>query len=157
MNYLIAYDSQYGNTERIAQEIGEALSTLGRAQVRRVDAISPEMLSDVDTLFIGCPTQGWRSTAATQSFLRATPPDKLRRMQIACFDTRFQKPRWITGSAAKDVEKRLHEEGVELSAAPESFFVTHEEGPLLNGELERAKTWATGVAREMAAHPVASH
>lgn len=154
MKYLIAYDSQYGNTERIAQEMGEALSELGRAQVRRMDSISPEMLADVDTLFIGCPTQGWRSTPATQSFLHATPAGQLRHMRIACFDTRFQKPRWITGSAAKDIEKHLREEGISLSAAPESFFVAHEEGPLLSGELERAKTWAMGVAREMAAHPV---
>jgi len=154
MNYLVAYDSQYGNTERIAQEIGEALSAFGHAQVRRVGSISSEMLTDADMLFIGCPTQGWRSTAATQSFLRGVPAERLRRMRIACFDTRFQKPRWITGSAAKDVEKRLREEGVALSAEPESFFVTHEEGPLLNGELERAKTWAMGVARELAAHPV---
>ncbi|HZC04920.1 MAG TPA: flavodoxin domain-containing protein [Ktedonobacterales bacterium] len=155
MNTLVVYDSQYGNTERIAEGIGETLSALGRARVLRVDSVRSTDLENVEMLFIGCPTQGWRPTAATQTFLGTMSPEALRDIRVACFDTRFQKPRWMTGSAAGVMSKRLRERGIALSVAPESFFVDGSEGPLLNGEVERAKAWAMGIARQVVAHPVA--
>ena len=38
MNTLVVYDSQYGNTERIAQTIASTLRAFGQAQAVRVDA-----------------------------------------------------------------------------------------------------------------------
>lgn len=155
MNSLIVYDSQYGNTERIAQEIAETLSALGRARAVRVDAVRASDLEGIELLVIGSPTQGWRPTQTIQSYLRSPSFDHLRGVRIACFDTRFNKPRWLTGSAAGVMAKRLRERGVEPAAEPASFFVGGTEGPLLNGELERAKSWAMGVARRFAPLPVA--
>jgi len=37
MNTLVVYDSQYGNTERIAQAIADTLRGFGQAQAVRVD------------------------------------------------------------------------------------------------------------------------
>ncbi|HEX5570699.1 MAG TPA: flavodoxin family protein [Ktedonobacterales bacterium] len=153
MNTLIVYDSQYGNTERIAQEIGESLSALGRARAVRVDAVRASDLEDVELLFIGSPTQGWRPTQTIQSYLRSPSFDQLRGAHVACFDTRFQKPRWLTGSAAGVMAKRLRERGIEPAAEPTSFFVGGTEGPLLDGEVERAKAWAMGIARRLAPQP----
>ena len=153
MNTLIVYDSQYGNTERIAQEIGETLSALGRARAVRVDAVRASDLEGVELLFIGSPTQGWRPTQAIQSYLRSPSFDQLRGAHVACFDTRFNKPRWLTGSAASAMAKRLRERGVALSGEPESFFVAGTEGPLLDGEAERAKAWAMGIAQRFVPLP----
>ena len=41
MNALIVYDSQYGNTERIAQCITSTMKEFGRARVVRVDQVIP--------------------------------------------------------------------------------------------------------------------
>lgn len=153
MNTLIVYDSQYGNTELIAREIGETLSALGRARAVRVDAVRASDLEGVELLFIGSPTQGWRPTQAIQSFLGSPSFNQLRAAHVACFDTRFNKPRWMTGSAASGMAKRLRERGIVLSGEPGSFFVAGTEGPLLNGEVERAKGWAMSIARRLTPAP----
>jgi hypothetical protein len=57
------------------------------------------------------------------------------------FDTRFKKPRWLTGSAARAAEKRLRELGYRIAAPAESFFVAGTTGPLVAGELDRARRW----------------
>jgi flavodoxin len=141
MNALVVYDSQYGNTECIAQAIAETLRAAGEVRAIRVDPAHPVDPAGVDVLIVGSPTQGWKPTSAIQSFLAAIDAERLRTTVVACFDTRLSMPRWMTGSAAKVMDERLREIGVTLLAPPESFFVTGGEGPLRGGELERAATW----------------
>lgn len=49
------------------------------------------------------------------------------------------------GYAAKRIANRLQKSGGELVAPPEGFFVEGTEGPLKDGELERAADWAAPV------------
>src|SRR5689334_4971428 len=136
MNTLVIYDSQYGNTERIAQTIAESCRATGSAQAVRVDPDRLVEIDDVDLLIVGCPTQAWRPTPAMQALLARLDPERLRGMAMACFDTRFQKPRWLTGSAARRMGRTCARMGATLIAPPESFFVDGKEGPLLAGEQE---------------------
>ena len=69
--------------------------------------------------------------------------------RAAAFDTRFDKPAFLTGSAAKGIAKRLRQRGFELVAEPESFFVLGTEGPLKDGELERAAAWAVALGDQV--------
>jgi hypothetical protein len=59
----------------------------------------------------------------------------------ATFDSRVDKVRRLPGSAARGAAKRLRHQGFRLVAPPESFYVTDTQGPLLDGELERARRW----------------
>jgi hypothetical protein len=61
------------------------------------------------------------------------------------FDTRFDKPRFLTGSAARGIRQRLKGLGFRFVAEPESFLVSTE-NRLLEGEVERATTWAKEIA-----------
>ena len=142
MKALVVYDSQYGNTERIARTIADTLSASGDVRAIHVDAAHPAELQSVDLLVVGCPTQGWRPTPATQSFLERVSSERIGSLTVACFDTRFRLPRWITGSAAKVMARKLKAKGASLVLEPESFFVKGSEGPLRGGELDRASTWA---------------
>ena len=142
MNTLVLYDSQYGDTQRIARAIADKLAEFGEARALRLDPRQPLQLQGVDLFILGCPTQGWRPTPAIQSFLEETSSEELRGLAGACFDTRFRLPPFMTGSAAKVMAGKLREKGVSLLVAPESFFVKGTEGPLREGELERASTWA---------------
>lgn len=142
MNALVVYDSQYGNTARIAAVIGDTLRTTGDLRSIRVDEAQPIDLEGVDLLILGSPTQGWAPTKAMQAFIASLSPEQLRGRTVACFDTRFQKPRWLTGSAARVMANRLQKLGVELVVAPESYFVERSEGPLVAGERGRAAVWA---------------
>lgn len=47
----------------------------------------------------------------------------------------------MPGSAARKAARRLQRKGLELAAPAESFFVSGVSGPLLEGELDRAREW----------------
>ena len=151
MNALVLYDSQYGDTERIAQAIATSLGEFGEARAVRLDPAQPVELQGLDLFIVGCPTQGWRPTPAIQSFLEEASSEELGGMAGACFDTRFRLPRFMSGSAAKVMAGKLREKGVSLLVEPESFFVKGTEGPLREGELERAATWARQIVDEVEA------
>ena len=146
MNTLVVFDSQYGNTARLAQAIAEALRASGPAEALRVDPSTLARLSGVELLVVGSPTQGWQPTPVMRAFLASVGRAQLRGVAVACFDTRFRMPRWLSGSAARAMARTLRATGAALCAPPESFFVTGREGPLLDGELERAARWAAGLA-----------
>jgi flavodoxin len=156
MNALIVYDSQFGNTERIAQCITSTLSEFGQARSARVGHAHPSELQGVDMLILGCPTQEMRQTLAMQSFIAHIPRELLSGLSVACFDTRFRGGFWML-SAAPSMAKQLRLMGVELVVPPESFFVKamKKEGPLLAGEVERAASWAHMLSEKITAHPLA--
>ena len=155
MNSLIVYDSQYGNTERIAQCITSTLKDFGQARAVQVDQIYLEEFEGMDMLILGCPTQGMRQTPAMQSFIAHIPRELLNSLSVACFDTRFRGGFWML-SAAPAMAKQLHMMGVEPVVPPESFYVKamKKEGPLLAGEMERAASWANKLIEKIAAHPL---
>jgi hypothetical protein len=70
-------------------------------------------------------------------------------VRAAAFDTRIDKPR-VPGSAARGADKRLRRLGFQVVAAAESFYVTGTKGPLVPGEVERARRWAEQVAERSA-------
>lgn len=155
MNTVVVYDSQYGNTERIARVIADSLRAFGLAQAVRVDPAHPVSFEGVDLLIVGCPTQGFRPTPAMQSFLGNVSSQRPRGLAVACFDTRFRGPLWKS-SAAPRMARQLRSVGFEPIVPPESFFVKamKKEGPLLVGEVERAVTWALRIhLRYEARHP----
>jgi flavodoxin len=152
---LVLYDSQYGNTERVAQVIADTLGEVGAARALGLDPGQRVELAGVDMFIVGCPTQGWRPTPTIQSFLEEASPERLRTLAVACFDTRFRLPRWMTGSAARVMARKLQEKGVSLLVPPESFFVKGMQGPLHGGELERAATWARTLLEKVEAPPPA--
>jgi len=146
MNTLIVYDSQYGNTERIAQAIADTLRAFGQAQAVRADPAHLISLRGVDLLILGCPTQGFRPGPVMQSFLGSVSSRQIHDLAVVCFDTRFRGFLWKR-SAAPHMVRLLRKKGVEPLVPPESFFVKamKKEGPLEDAEVERATRWALGI------------
>ena len=142
MNTLVVFDSQYGNTEKIARQISKTMQEFGVVRTVRVSEVAPEMLNGIELLVVGSPTQAWNSTAAMKNFFARLQPTLMQHLFAAAFDTRFDKPRLITGSAAEGMAKQLKRHGARLLLKPQSFLVTGTEGPLAEGELELAAEWA---------------
>jgi hypothetical protein len=69
--------------------------------------------------------------------------------KAAAFDTRIDKSPMLTGAASRGIAKRLKKAGYEVVADPESFFVDDSEGPLAEGELDRAKAWGASLAEKL--------
>ena len=144
MKALIVYDSVYGNTEKIARAIAEAITPSGEVKVLGVDEASPSELASIDLLVVGSPTHGGRPTPAVQGLINKVP--KLQGINVAAFDTRSQaKLARVFGNAAGRIARNLKGKGGVLIAPPEGFFVTGTKGPLKEGELERAAGWAKAI------------
>jgi len=144
MKALIVYDSVYGNTEKIAKAIGGAIT--GDAKVLRVSEVNPSELKTIDLFIVGSPTQGGRPTPAIRDFLNKVPEPSLKGINVAAFDTRIStKLVGVFGYAAGRIAGNLKGKGGTLVASPEGFFVKGTEGPLKEGELERAVGWARGI------------
>ena len=89
MKAMVVYDSAYGNTEKVAQAIGQALGSPDDVTVVQAGHSRPEQLSGLTVLIVGSPTQRFRATGATIRFLKDTPKDGLNGVKVAAFDTRF--------------------------------------------------------------------
>ena len=149
---LIVYDSAYGNTEKIAISIGIAIS--GDVKMLRADEALSSNLKELDFLIVGSPTQGFRATKPIQAFINSIPQHGLKGIDVAAFDTRIPASDRGTGLrlimkmggyAAPRIANARKKKGGKLAASPEGFFVKDKEGPLKEGELERAAGWAKEV------------
>jgi len=149
MKALVIYDSTFGHTEQIARAIADTLAERGSARALRVAKAGTIDLEGIDLLVLGCPTQRHKPTPAVQAFLGSIPRGALHGLPAAAFDTRYRKARWLTGSAARAVAKRLRKAGASLLLPGESFFVATREGPLQEGELQRATDWAREVIERL--------
>ena len=149
MKTLIVYDSFYGNTEKIAQAIAKALAKSSEVKLIRPDEANPSQFGSVDLLIVGSPTQGGRHTKAIQGFLEKIPSGVLKSINVAAFDTRLSS-RWVKifGYAAGRIADSLKKKGGNLLEPPEGFKVNGREGPLKEGELERAANWAEDILRK---------
>lgn len=152
MNTLVVYDSLYGNTEKIAKAIGSACG----AKVLHASEVKPEHLEGLDALIVGSPTQAFQSSKPMKTFLSSIPQGALKGLKVASFDTRMDvvqvNNRLLTGLAklfgyaAKPMAAILVGKGGRKPAYVEGFIVSDKEGPLKEGELERAVQWAKQIA-----------
>jgi flavodoxin I len=153
MKAMVVYDSAFGNTEKVAQAIGQALGSPEDVETVRVGNVKPEQLAGLTLLIVGSPTQKFSPLGTITSFLKGIPNNGLQGVKVAAFDTRIPQSRIdeirilaffvrIFGYAAKPIADRLVRKGGELAVPPEGFYVGDTEGPLLEGELERAADWA---------------
>jgi len=151
MKVLIIYDSFFGNTEKIAQTIGDSLSPKNQVDVVRIGALKPEQLTGVGLLLVGSPTRAFRPTKPIIKFLKNLPKGALKDVQVAAFDTRINpaevNSRFLNicvklfGYAAEPIARLLVRKGGQQIIEPAGFFVKASEGPLKEGELQRATEW----------------
>jgi hypothetical protein len=174
MRVVITFESVYGNTRAIAEAVAEGLSPLGDVEVVSHHELDPAAAADADLVVVGAPTHMHglptsmsRKMAAHASEEEGLPLDSgatsgpgirawLAQQSgdgraAAAFDTRGDGRPALTGSAARGIAKRLRRRGFELVVEPESFLVEDAEGPLEDGELERARDWGSAIAARVGA------
>ncbi|MGZ4168756.1 MAG: flavodoxin family protein [Solirubrobacteraceae bacterium] len=158
MNALVVYESIYGNTQAIAEAIADGL---GGAPTMTPAELSAEE-AHPDLLVVGGPTHmhGMATDRSRRVALEAAGTDahggpalrdwlgqltKVPEARAAAFDTRLDKAEWLTGAASLGIAKRLRRHGYAVVDTA-SFLVTESEGPLVDGELERARQWGVELA-----------
>jgi flavodoxin len=165
MKALLIYDSRHGNTEKIACAIGgglaEGLGASGSVRVLPVGEAHADQLAGWDLLIVGAPTHGSHPSPAMKEFLDRVPDKTLAGVNVAAFDTRTDMDtlngakHWFgkfldrLGYAAPKISTSLEAKDGQVVMPPEGFIVKGTEGPLKDGELERATAWG----RQIAANP----
>lgn len=162
MKTLIVYESAWGNTKAVADAVAAGLSNDDPPQVMAVDAAPPLQELEVDLLVVGAPTHAFGlSRAGTREDAHRRGGDMLAsgmrewidaaesaRLAVATFDTHVRHPN-LPGAASRSAAKKLRRLGCALVVDPESFYVDGYEGPLLPGEVERARAWGSDLARHV--------
>ncbi|MEO3811604.1 flavodoxin domain-containing protein [Sphaerisporangium sp. B11E5] len=167
MRALVVYESMFGNTKMIAEEVARGLAAHMVVEIQEVGTAAPDLPGDVALLVVGGPTHVFgmtrastRQSAAQQadgalvspgngirewlSALRVATP-----VAAAAFDTRVRAA-YLPGSAAKAAHKALRRHGLRAVGRPMSFYVTGTKGPLEESEERRAHEWGESLAAAMA-------
>ena len=169
MRVVVAYESMYGNTRRIAEAIANGLALSDDVAVVPVSQLEWEPLDVTELLVVGGPTHAHgmsRVNTRKAAVAAAGKPGAtlivesdaegpgvrewlatLRQLDIkaAAFDTRMKMPAFLSGRASRGIDKALRRHGVTIVAKPESFFVT-KENRLRPDEEERARAWGRQLA-----------
>jgi hypothetical protein len=156
MTTLIVYESFWGNTETVARAVADGID--GPVEVVDVGKAPSAVPGDVDLLVVGGPTHAFGMTRATtrhdavnqggepsheetgiREWLAAltTVPG----LDVATFDTRAAAVRRLPGSAARGAARTVSHKHLGHVVDSESFYVEGTPGPLLEGEVERARAW----------------
>jgi hypothetical protein len=166
MRALVVYESVYGNTRAVAEAVADGLAACGEVEVQPVQEADD---AGFDLVVVGGPTHmhGMTSSFSRRAAVKAGEEDGVTvephagdetglrqwireragggRPSVA-FDTRIDRSPRLTGMAARGIARRLHGAGYTALAEPESFFVEDSEGPLADGEVERARAWGAQLA-----------
>lgn len=138
MKAFVVYDSAYGNTQTIAEALASRLGS--KAAAVPVDRFDPGKVQAGDLLVVGSPINGWRPTPKITKALADLGIRGLTGVRAAAFDTRVRL--FIHGDAARKMTRALKDAGASIVGGPIGFYVKGSEGPLLEGEAERAASWA---------------
>jgi flavodoxin len=152
MKTIILYDSLYGNTRKVAENIGSVLK-LSSSSIISVKDAKIDNIKKCELLVTGSPTHGGWYTEAFKKFFSKIKDGDLNNIKVAVFSTGTSKDNegtfikfvinmfgYATEKLAKDFEKK----GANV-IAKNTFLVKGKEGPLRPKELDRAKKWANEI------------
>jgi flavodoxin len=156
MKTLVIFDSQFGNTERLAEVIARRLGADTPLWAADGAARAALVRRDWNLLIVGAPTQNHTVSPTMRALLQGVPYGALKDARVAVFDTRYRMTRFLSASAADWIATRLARAGAALVVAPESFFVEqdapspgeqrrHDRERLEAGEEQRAQAWASAL------------
>jgi hypothetical protein len=166
MKTLIVYESGFGNTAAVADRIAEGLGDVAGTDVAVVPvAEAPTSIDpDLTLVVVGGPTHAFsmsRESTRRDGVKQGghDPGTGIREwlgelsvpygQRFACFDTRVGKVRHLPGSAARSAARLVRHRKLGRLVDVRSFFVGDVAGPLLDGELDRARAWGSELAAKL--------
>ena len=160
----VVYDSVHGNTREIAEAIAKGLESAGPVRVIAADDADPDELRDARWVVLGCPTHAFSLSPGMKTLVGRLSRGSLDAVPFAAFDTRFAMSDMpspvlkvivpIVGKrawAATHLARAAARAGAKQVAQPEGFHVRATEGPLADGEVQRATAWGRALAGDRGA------
>ena len=143
MKSLVVYFTKFGNTQRVAETIAAELEQKTSVRVLNSDKLTASELDGVDLVIMGTPTHNMNLPKSVRPVFERLPRRILPKTPVAAFDTSYKLSGFLSRfTAAKKLVQKLRKLGGKRIVAPETFHVIERDGPLYEGELERARQWA---------------
>lgn len=162
MHAIVVHESAWGNTRAVAEAIAAGLGAHLTTEVVAVGDAPPLPELRVDLLVVGAPTQAFglsrpstredahrRGGRQLATGVREWLAEGSAQLMVATFDTHVRHPN-LPGHAGHGAARKLKRMGCTVLAEPETFYVEDYEGPLLPGELDRAREWGGELGRRLA-------
>lgn len=150
MKSVVIYFSKFGNTQMVAERIAETLTAAGPTRLVFSDDLRPEDFAGVELVVMGSPTHRMNLPEAVRPVFERLPRRILKGVCAAAFDTSYKMSPFLARfTAAPRLARRLRRLGARTVLPPETFHVIGREGPLYEGELERAHQWAQTILEKI--------
>ncbi len=164
MHALVVYESMFGATRRLAEQVAEGMGDGSAVRCVRADHVSAADLADTDLVVLGAPIHARTLPSAASRREAATWPTRpgatvdlepgagspgLRELiarsdwrgrRFACFGSRSTLPRILTGGVARAIRRRVRRAGGIPVAEPLDIRVDGGGTPTA-GSLESARAW----------------
>jgi flavorubredoxin len=137
---IVLYDTLFGNTERVAKALAKGIQRHCEVDCLNIKNADTDNIAQCNLVAVGAPTQAFSASKPMKEFLA-----KLEKMNLAgrygfAFDTNLDSR--FSGSAAKYIEKRLQDIGIEIMWPRASAIVNGgtKDAVLRDGEIEIFET-----------------
>lgn len=153
---LVIYDTSHGNTKKIAETIAESLKASEiEIDLFNIKEIKKLNANDYNFLVLGSPTKFGTMSFAIKFFLGKVKSNEWENKPFSAFDTenpenveksRLEKKEW---SAAEKIAIKLKEKNMRQLLPVHKALVLGLKGPLVEGEIDRAKSYAKELATKL--------
>ena len=170
---LVVFESMFGNTELVARAVADGLEAAGvPTRVIEVSAAPADLPPSVDLLVVGAPTHAFslsrpstradavrqgadatRAAIGLREWLESTHPTKDQPVHVAVYDTRASKVRRLPAAAGPSAARLAKRRRFASVDRPVAFLVKDVQGPLIDGELDRASSWGRSLAAVVRSAP----
>lgn len=168
---LVVFESMFGNTEKVARAVGDGLRASGvTTRVVEVTEAPAALPPSVDLLVVGAPTHAFslsrpktRIEAVRQGadlskvaiglreWLETARPGGDGPVHVAVYDTRASKVRRLPAAAGPSAARLARRMKLASVDRPVAFLVGDIQGPLVEGEIDRAASWGRSLAATLPA------
>lgn len=150
MKIFVVYDTKYGNTKLVAEEILRGIEDVGGigAAISYVKEVDLERVADSDAILIGAPNHMGGPSWTISGFIDRLGKVELKAKGFAVFDTYagtdFEK-------AVKKMEDKINKRipGLKKIAPGLSVKVHGMKGPIVEGELPKCREFGKRIANQL--------
>ncbi len=152
MKVLIIYDSKYGNTKIVAENILKGIK-----QIEEIDAaicyakeVDPQIIASYDALILGAPNHMASPSRTMKKFVDKLADLNLNAKSVAVFGTYSGRVR-IADRAVKKLEKIVQKTLPNLTLLSPSLSVRVKgvTGPVADGELPKCQDFGRKIAKQL--------
>jgi menaquinone-dependent protoporphyrinogen IX oxidase len=147
---VVVYDSKFGNTRQVAEEITASIneSTAVDVILNGVKEINFDNVITADAILIGSPNHLGRATKSIRNFIDELGKINLNRIPLAVFDTCFSREcHKVTKKMEKQITKKVP--SLKLITPGLSIKVKGAKGPILVDELPKCREFGVRFGKKV--------